>query len=119
MQDDQIEIPDPGPEKTPSWADQDAAKKEDRNWAKLDTINNRNDAWWLSTYGVVIVAITAIFALLFLASLVIWSFHYLAPSCWGWLDERQLGKVQSVLFSGGMGAVVSTIIQKQLSKNKP
>ncbi len=35
-----------------------------------------------------------------------------------WLDSQQLGKIQSILFSGGMGAVISGIVRKQIEKSR-
>jgi len=51
-----------------------------------------------------------------LVGLISWATHYLSPDKFHWLSDDQLSKIQSVLFSGGMGAVVSGIIQKQLKK---
>ena len=117
MIDNRPEIPDPGPEAAPKWADRDMAVQEEKNWASLDKISNRNDSLWLSTYGLVVVVFTVSFATLFVLTLFIWSCHYLMPEEWAWLSADQLSKVQSVLFSGGMGAIVSSIVQKQLSKS--
>jgi len=55
----------------------------------------------------------------FVAAFIIWGYHYCAPQSWTWLTAIQLDKIQSVIFSGGMGAVISGIIRNQLSKAKP
>lgn len=110
-----MKIPEP-PKSLPNWVDFESAKLEQKNWQTLDEIRERNDSRWLSVYGLIVVFLTLIFSVLFISSLVVWSWHYLAPICWTWLSSEQLSKVQSVLFSGGMGAIVSSIVQKQLSK---
>lgn len=110
-----MKIPEP-PKSLPNWVDFKSAKLEQKNWQTLDEIREKNDGRWLSVYGLIVIFLTLIFSILFISSLVVWSWHYLAPSSWTWLSSEQLSKVQSVLFSGGMGAIVSTIVQKQLSK---
>ncbi|UOA14491.1 hypothetical protein DSM109990_01297 [Sulfitobacter dubius] len=99
------------------WAEDSAAKKEERNWGALDHIREANDGRWLFVYGWVLVAMTVTFALLFLAGIVSWSWHYLVSERWHWLNDQQLSKVQSVIFSGGLGAILSSVVQKQISKN--
>ncbi|WP_134679569.1 hypothetical protein [Paracoccus ravus] len=110
------EIPTPDFSEPPPWADRSTAESEQKNWGKLDEIRQRNDHWWLTTYGCIVVVITVVFSTLFTLSLVAWAWHYLAPSCWGWLSADQLGKVQGTLFSGGMGAIVTAIAKKQIDK---
>lgn len=113
------EIPTPAAPSSPQWAAKDSlATSEGKHWADLEEARAHNDTRWLRWYGRVIVVFTLAFSGLFLASLLVWSFHYLAPACWGWLSPEQLAKVQSVLFSGGLGAIVSTIVQKQLAKSE-
>lgn len=99
------------------WADDSAAKSEERMWGELDKTRVKNDVIWLRVYGWVLVALTVTFAVLFIASVVSWSWHYLCPTNWHWLDADQLSKVQSVIFSGGLGAILSSVVQKQISKN--
>lgn len=79
----------------------------------VKTTNDRN---WLVVYGWIVIVITITFTTIFLASLVIWALHYTLPPNWTWLQEPQLSKIQSILFSGGMGAVISSIIKRQLDK---
>lgn len=101
----------------PDWADSDTkAQEEDKQWDELEETKRKNDKNWLALYGWVILIITLVFALTFLGALIAWTWHYLAPSCWHWLDPHQLSKIQSVLFSGGMGAIISGIIRSQLNK---
>ncbi|MBV7434506.1 hypothetical protein KRX19_05635 [Cardiobacteriaceae bacterium TAE3-ERU3] len=93
-------------------------RKEDKNWLSLDEIRENNDKRWLKTYGCMLVIITVVFTFLFLAALFVWSWHYIAPKSLTWLCPSQLSKIQSVLFSGGMGAIISGIIREQLGKTK-
>lgn len=112
-----IEVPQP--ERIPGWATDSAAKSEDKNWADVDKLQGRktaNDIMWLTAYGYLVVVFLFFFALLFLGSLGAWSLHYILPETCHWLSDAQLSKIQSVLFSGSIGGVVSIIAQRQLSK---
>lgn len=111
------EIPVQAEPEPPAWADVSTAVQEQKNWSTLDELKERNSRWWLHVYGVVLVTATLALSLLFLASLVSWSWHYIGPSKCHWLTPIQLDKIQSVLFSGGMGAILSSIVQKHLNKN--
>lgn len=102
---------------TPQWATVDA-RKEDKKWDELEETKRNNDKRWLVVYGWVLLAITIAFSLTFLVALLSWAFHYIAPYGWHWLDDAQLGKIQSVLFSGGMGAIISSIIRAQIGKTR-
>lgn len=99
-----------------TWADQSSAKDEERNWSSLDEVRQTNDRNWLVFYGWIVIAIAVIFLLVFLGSLVIWALHYMLPTCYLWLSGEQLSKIQSVLFSGGMGAVISSLIKRQMDR---
>lgn len=103
----------------PMWANKDEkAEKEFEQWSSLTGTKIKNDARWLACYGYVIVIFTLVFAATFLAALVAWAWHYITPICWHWLEGDQLSKIQSVLFSGGMGAIISGIIRAQLEKTQ-
>jgi len=54
------------------------------------------------------------FAAVFVASMGVWLFHFLTP--WGWLTELQLSKIQTVVFSGSLGALVSAFAQKHIAQ---
>lgn len=110
------DVPPPELPSTPSWADTRSAVKEEKEWSTLDKVREKNDVNWLSVYGWVVIAITITFTTIFLASLVAWALHYILPPKWIWLTDAQLSKIQSILFSGGMGAIISSIIKRQLDK---
>lgn len=99
-----------------SWAGGvfETAKKEERKWNRLDEIRNKNDERWLKVYGWSLAIVTGMFVLAFIGAFVSLAFYYLTP--WGWLAPEQVEKIQSVLFSGGMGAVMIGIIRTQLTK---
>lgn len=100
----------------PQWADKVAGTEEEKHWTELEGVKRDNDRRWLVVYGWVVLVITITFTAIFLLSLIIWALHYMLPECWTWLSSHQLGKMQSVLFSGGMGAVISSVIKRQLDK---
>lgn len=102
---------------TPRWADGSGdATKEEKHWPDLEGVRKANDHRWLRVYGWITLIFTAAFALLFLVSLFVIAWHYLMHEAWTWLRPEQVSKVQSLLFSGGMGAVVSAAAKKQIDK---
>lgn len=101
----------------PEWATVEA-EQEDQKWDTLEEVRFANDKRWLTVYGYLLLAITIAFALTFMGALLAWAWHYIAPPHWHWLEDFQLSKIQSVLFSGGMGAVVSSIIRTQIGKTQ-
>ena len=111
------EIPTDIPAESPLWADNALAKKEERLWSseeKLKGVKDRNDIWWHTCYGIVVVVVMIVLVLVFLASLAAWVIHQITP--WQFLTPDQLSKIQSVIFSGSLGAIVSSYMQKQLNK---
>lgn len=93
------------------------AKKEEKNWPDEDAltgVKRRNEIWWHTAYGVVIIFLMIFLVLIFMASLGVWVWHYLTP--YVFLNPEQLSKIQSVIFSGSLGAIVSSYMQKQLNK---
>lgn len=101
----------------PSWAKDDKAKLEEKYWddeSRLRGVKIQNDILWHRVYGWAVVVMMCFFVLVFMASLGAWVLHYITP--WGWLSPTQLSKIQSVIFSGSLGAIVSAYMQRQLSK---
>ncbi len=76
---------------------------------------------WL--YGwLLVIALGFIFSITVIVVFsVMW--HYLVPaggngtSDWTWLEDSQLAKLQSMLFSGVLGAILPIIVKKVLDKN--
>ena len=104
------------------WAAKDSlAKEESERFGELDDLQKQhvaNNITWLKTYGIVVMVMTVVFTVIFGVSLIVWSLHYILPESCLWLSADQLSKIQSVLFSGGMGAIVSSIIKNQLDNTK-
>lgn len=111
--------PPPDGLEPPLWAVDSLAHKEEKLFPDEQALRGqkaKNDLTWLWVYGWVVVAMMIVFALLFLSSIVSWAWHYVMPVSWSWLTDDQLSKIQSVIFSGSLGGIVSIIAQKQLSK---
>ncbi len=114
-------VPPPPPEieNLPKWADDGQAKQEEKNWPDEEALRgqrNKNDLLWLKCYGVIVVLVAIFVTVLFVSSIGIWAFNYLMPEKWHWLSPEQLSKIQSILFSGGLGGIVTSIVQKHISK---
>jgi len=106
------------PEALPSWTDFAQAKQEDRNWdneEELRGILHRNDARWHKSYGWVVVILMWFFVCLFLSTLVVLAVHYLTPA--SFLTDAQLSRIQSIIFSGTIGSVVTSMLQKRINKS--
>jgi hypothetical protein len=113
------DVPPPDdPQVSYPWAAWDA-KREERDWDHESLLRGQettNQVWFLKAYGIALVVFLFVFAILFLGSLAAWSAHYLLPESWHWLLPDQLSKIQSVLFSGSIGGVISVMAQRHLSK---
>lgn len=110
-------VPPPEQGELPKWSVDPRAKGEEKNWPDEDALKgqkNRNDLWWLKVYGILVIIATVFFTLLFLLTLGIWALHQLTTI--NWLNAEQLSRIQSIIFSGSLGAIVSGVMQKQLSK---
>jgi len=101
----------------PTWVRMQA-RNEANKWDALDEIRLTNDSRWLRSYGWLMMLFTWTFGLAFIAAFFIWGWHYCASPQYRWLQSAELDKIQSVLFSGGMGAIISGIIRAQISKAK-
>lgn len=115
-------IPTPDTSSTPLWAS-GKARKEEQEWDELDQVKKQNDVLWLKDYGKILIYLTRTFALIFIWALLVWTWHQIGPAdFWGiktqWLSPEQLSKIQSILFSGGMGAVISGIVRTQVNKTR-
>lgn len=98
------------------WVRGSDSAKEDQRWTELEEIKRGNDKRWLQHYGWMVLGLTWAFGILFCAALFVWTWHHLVPACWHWLQEPALHKIQTTLFSGGMGAVVTSVLRIQLGK---
>lgn len=115
--DDSVPPPPQGTALSPAWAKDSKAKLEEKYWSDEDRLRGvklKNDILWHQVYGWVVVALMIFFVLTFCVSLAVWILHYVSP--WGWLTPEQLSKIQSVIFSGTLGAIVSAYMQKRLTQ---
>lgn len=104
-------------EENPAWASV-AAEKEEASWDNESALKEQeklNKIWLTKTIGLIVPCVVIIFSLLFIFSFVSWSLHFLLPEYFHWLKEYQLSKIQSIIFSGAMGAIVSSYIRKHVS----
>ncbi len=100
------------------WEDDTLAQLEDQTDpldAQILEQDKRNRLQFKKASGRLIVWSTYLFWAILVAGLMVWCWHYLTP--WPFLTEPQLSKVQSVIFSGTLGAVVSSLAKGYLSKD--
>lgn len=113
-------VPPPSADATLRWASHSSsAKAEEKNWDNEGILRGqeeKNQLLILKAYGWIVCIFLLVFALLFLGSLGSWAAHYMLPESYHWLKEPQLSKIQSVLFSGSIGGVVSLIAQRHFLK---
>ena len=112
-------VPPPDQSELPSWSKDPKAKLEEKNWPDEKALVGQraeNDLRWLKAYGILVVTVAVIFTVLFIATVLVWAIHHIAPSNWTWLTSEQLSKIQSIIFSGSLGAIVSSVFKKQLSR---
>lgn len=114
---------DAPPPPPPDWAEgkewkQDAVAKAERsNWPDQESLKgtkDENTLMLLRNSGKIAVCLMWFFALVFVCSMGVWLVHFLTP--WGWLTDLQLSKIQTVIFSGSLGALVSAFAQKHISQ---
>jgi len=104
-----------GEDTTFPWAGDAKGQEEARLWGDdeaLQGMKRRNHTRLLWLWGWIVPALMLIFTLLFISSIAAWGLHYLTP--WKWLTPDQLSKIQSVIFSGSLGALVTSYIQKHV-----
>ena len=56
-----------------------------------------------------------IFVGLAVLGIAIFAWHQMAPNAWGWLSERQLDKLQTILFSGALVGLGGHIARRYLT----
>lgn len=99
----------------PDWADTSLAIEEEERWDKENELRGQertNKLWVLKVFGWLVPIMMVIFSILFIVCLTFWTWHLLTPDNWHWLSDEQSNKIQSVIFSGSIGALVSAYIQK-------
>lgn len=109
-EDDGVPPPDPEWAQDQPWeADSLATLEEtgDPLDAQLLEQDKRNRLNFKKATGRVIIWAVYLLAVLLAIGLLIWAWHFLTP--WGFLEPHQLEKLQSTIFSGTLGAVVSVL----------
>ena len=98
------------------WETDKAAKGEESKWpdqTALKGTKDTNTLRLLRNSGYLAVGLMWFFAFVFVGSMLVWLFHFLTP--FGWLEAEQLSKIQTVIFSGALGAVVTAYAQKHIT----
>lgn len=115
MQDEPPPPPSDWAERKP-WLSDRAAKAEKSKWPNQEALKgtkDENTLRLLRNSGRIAVCFMWFFALVFVSSMTVWLVHFLTP--WGWLAPDQLSKIQTVVFSGSIGALVSAFAQKHIT----
>jgi hypothetical protein len=77
--------------------------------------HRRDQRWKFTLHWIYIVAVGAVFTI-FILAVCIWSWHLLTPTFMHFLDNEQITKVQTILFSVLASSVFQTRAQKLISK---
>ena len=114
---EKVPPPPEGSDSNPAWARDKRSEKEVKNWADEDAlrgVERRNQKWVLLVLGFIVPIFMILFALIFGFAIAIWAIHYFIPESCHWLSPDQLAKIQSVIFSGSLGAIVSAYAQNRI-----
>ncbi len=94
-----------------SWdKSKEIAQGEKKDWTNVDLIthqknaNTRNE---LKSIGKIVRFLMFLFCGLFVVFLCSWAWHFIMPECWHWLKSDKINKIQSIIFSGSLGAMAS------------
>jgi hypothetical protein len=104
--------PDP-----PRWAKDARATNEEKKYGDEDALKGQereNAMMWLKVYGYLVPSLMVIFTALYVVTLAIYAIHYITP--WCWLTDAQLSKIQSLIFSGSVGAFIASVVTKHSLK---
>jgi hypothetical protein len=114
MTDDPVPPPKDDP---PLWTIDPKARNEEKYFGDEDLLKGvrvENEVRWLKAYGLIVPVMMWFFAFLYLAALTSYALHFLTP--YVWLSDAQLSKIQSIIFSGSVGAFVASVVLKHHSK---
>jgi hypothetical protein len=117
MPETEVPPPDEAEQDAPSWFHDNLASKEEKLWnneEELRGVKTANERRWLTVYGWVLPVMMCCFSFFYISTLTVWAWHYLTP--WLWLTTDQLSKIQSIIFSGSVGAFVAAMAQKHMIK---
>ena len=103
------------------WQAESRVSGETQAWADEKAIKGARDAntvSFLRHSGWIGIVFMYFVAFVFIISIAIWFVHFLAPDQWQWLSETQLSKIQTVIFSGSFGAILSAYAQRHLNQHQ-
>ncbi len=90
------------------------AEKESKDWVKEQEKTNTLREMWV--IGWIVPALMIFVCFLFVVFLGSWAWHFVASECWQWLEDAQIDKIESTIFSGSLGAVASIYFQGKIKK---
>ena len=102
----------------PSLSDQDGEKERETDQAVQEEAERANETAlkrnnrFIRHSGRIGVGLMWFFAAALVATMGVWLVHFLTP--WTWLDADQLSKIQTVIFSGSLSAIVATFFQRHI-----
>lgn len=103
------------------WQAESRVSGETQEWDNEKAIQNARDentVSFLHHSGWIGIVFMYFVALVFIISIAIWFVHFLVPDQWQWLTETQLSKIQTVIFSGSFGAILSAYAQRHLNQHQ-
>ena len=83
----------------------------------IDNQKSENRVFFLKWVRWIMPVLFTFFILIFCSSVLVWAIHYLTS--YSWLKPEQLDKIESVIFSGSIGAVVGISFKTYLEKQLP
>lgn len=64
-----------------------------------------------------IISLSIVF-ILAICLIIIRAFHFVAPTCWKWLNQEELQALDKTLFSGAIGGILSKYMSNIFNANK-
>lgn len=98
-----------------AWGTDPLADFEAQNEPRLDVVqkaHQQNQLAVINHSRYLIIGAMYLFAFLFFLALGSWAAHTLLPEKYHWMTAEQLSKIQSVIFSGSLGAITSSLAAK-------
>lgn len=114
------DIPSPDPELEDDALSDPLAAWEEAKVSQLGRIQEAHDSNTLAVIGhagVIMIVFLWFFSALFVLSIGFWFWHFLMPPSLTWMTDAQLGKIQAVIFSGSMGAILTTLAQRYFGRS--
>jgi hypothetical protein len=115
----EINVPGPSAEWAASrdWETDPAASLEESQWDDLAKVKKRNELLAFKAVGLCIPILIVGAFLIFAVTVVIYTWHLLAPPSWHWLTADQITTIHGLIFSGAIGAAVAEGARRYLKNN--